>query len=67
MVKRLRKYTHSSKKERIIMVKEYQHLSEIEIIRMAELERSKAISKFIRKLFSKKKNVKVPSNTVPAE
>ena len=49
------------------MVKEYQHLSEIEIIRMAALERSKAISKFIRKLFSKKKNVKVPSNTVPAE
>ena len=49
------------------MVKEYQHLSEIEIIRMAELERSKAISKFISKLFSKKKNVKVPSNTVPAE
>jgi|TARA_Y100000590_G_scaffold466513_1_gene642180 hypothetical protein len=50
-----------------MMKNEYQHLSEIEIIKMAELERSKAISKFIKSVFSKKKNVRIPSNSIPAE
>lgn len=43
------------------------YLSESEIIRQAEQERSKAIADFFTRLFSRHESANLPINPIPAE
>lgn len=43
------------------------YLSEVEIIRQAEQERSKAVTEFFTQLFSRHETANLPINPIPAE
>lgn len=43
------------------------YLSESEIIKQAEQERSKAVGEFFSELFSRHKDANLPLNPIPAE
>ncbi len=49
------------------MNNELSHLSESEIIRRAEQERSKYVSDFFTRLFSRHESANLPTNPIPAE
>jgi len=49
------------------MKKEIGYLSEAEIIKQAEQERSKAIGDFFTRLFSRHESANLPLNPIPAE
>lgn len=49
------------------MTNENNYLSELEIIRQAEQERSQAIGDFFSRLFSRHESESLPLNPVPAE
>ena len=49
------------------MKNETSYLSEAEIIRQAEQERSKAIAEFFTRLFSRHESANLPLNPIPAE
>ena len=49
------------------MINEIGYLSEVEIIRLAEQERSKVIAEFLTRLFSRDKHDVVPTHAVAAE
>ncbi len=49
------------------MNNETSYLSEAEIIRQAEQERSKAIGEFFTQLFSRHNSANLPVNPIPAE
>lgn len=49
------------------MKNETSYLSEMEIIRQAEQERSKAIGEFFTRLFSRHESANLPINPIPAE
>jgi hypothetical protein len=49
------------------MKNEFKVLSESEIIRRAEQERSKAVGEFFARLFNRRKNTNLSINPVPAD
>ena len=49
------------------MKNELNHLSELEIIRRAEQERSKVVGEFFSQLFSRHESANLPISPVPAE
>ena len=49
------------------MRKDLSYLSESEIIRQAEQERSKHVSDFFQRLFNRHESANLPINPIPAE
>jgi len=49
------------------MENEFSYLSETEIIRLAEQERSKVVGEFFKQLFNRHKSANLPFNPIPAE
>lgn len=57
----------SINQQEITMNDEFKYLSEMEIIRQAERERSKVIGDFFTRLFSRHESANLPINPIPAE
>jgi hypothetical protein len=49
------------------MNNKFDQLSELEIIRLAEQERSKAVGEFFTQLFSRHESANLPINPIPAK
>jgi hypothetical protein len=49
------------------MNNKFDQLSELEIIRLAEQERSKAVGEFFAQLFSRHESANLPINPIPAK